>query len=78
LTSCHTFHFYLWVSCEVGRTDALLLVADDVAESVEAAGSLDAAGVTAPALVAHFTCLAVPVRGARAYNIKRLEPVNLI
>ena len=76
--SHNPFLLYLWVSSEVGGTDALLLVVDHVAESVKAAGPLDAAGVAATSLVTHLTRLAVSVRGARAYNIERLEPLNLI
>lgn len=53
--------FNLRVSSEVCRTDALLLVADNVAEGIEPAGSLFAARVSALALVTHLIHLAVAV-----------------
>jgi len=51
----------LRVSSEVRRTDALLLVADNVAEGVEPASSLFAARISTLTLVTHLVHLAVAV-----------------
>ena len=60
----------LRVSSEVRRTDALLLVADNVAEGVEPASSLLAARVAALALVTHLVHLAVAVLCACSWGRK--------
>ena len=62
--------FNLRVSSEVRRTDALLLVADNVAEGIEPAGSLFAARVSALALVTHLIHLAVAVLCAGSCGMK--------
>ena len=62
--------FNLRVSSEVCRTDTLLLVADNVAEGIEPAGSLFAARVSALALVTHLIHLAVAVLCAGSCGMK--------
>ena len=62
--------FNLRVSSEVRRTDALLLVSDNVAKGIEPAGSLFAARVSALALVAHLVHLAVAVLCAGSCGMK--------
>lgn len=70
--------FNLRVSCEVCWTDALLLVADNVAEGIEPTGSLFAARVSALALVTHLIHLAVAVLCAGPCVIKwvNMAPIS--
>ena len=70
----------LRVSSEVRRTDALLLVADNVAEGIEPASSLFAARISTLTLVTHLVHLAVAVVCAGSCGMKwviiNMDPIS--